>query len=273
LSLADEVFVELPGKVAVITGASRGIGRALAFALAESGCKLLLTALEKDELAFLANVLTTELGASVDAMPADLVKDSNRRLFLDWISTREEPPDILINNAGGGHFGRFTSSSWSDIERTLILNIHVPTFLIRGLIPVLSARPQAKIVNISSGISRLPYPGLAVYGAAKGFLSSLSESLTCELAGTNISILCFHPGFTETHFMSSAEMDMSRVPGFLIRTPEVVASRIVKSIKKESCWAYSDLAGRLGVFIASCLPFKIRTRLFRNLFWRLPHEK
>jgi short-subunit dehydrogenase len=255
----------------VITGASRGIGRALAFALAESGCKLLLTALEKDELPSLARILTTRLGASVATMPADLVKDSDRRSFLDWISTREEPPDILVNNAGGGHFGRFTSSNWSDIEQTLNLNIHVPTFLIRGLIPVLSARPQAKIVNISSGISRLPYPGLAAYGAAKGFVSSFSESLTCELAGTNISVLCFHPGFTETHFMSSAGMDMSRIPKFLIRTPEATASRIVKSIKKDTCWAYSDFGGRLGVLIAACLPPKIRTRLFRNLFWRLPH--
>ncbi len=265
--------MELPGKVAVITGASRGIGRALAFALGESGCKLLLTALEKDELTSLARILTTKLGASVASMPADLVKDSDRRSFLDWISTREEPPDILVNNAGGGHFGRFTSSNWSDIEQTLILNIHVPTFLIRGLIPVLSARPHAKIVNISSGISRLPYPGLAVYGAAKGFLSSLSESLTCELAGTTISVLCFHPGLTETHFMSSAGMDISRIPKFLIRTPEATASRIMKCIRKDRSWAYSDSVTWLGVFASSFLPRRIRTRLFRNLFWRLPHEE
>jgi len=265
--------MELLGKVAVITGASRGIGRALAIALGKSGCKLLLTALEKDELAFLAEDLTARLGVTVASMPADLIDDFERQRILDWIGTQKQPPDILINNAGGGHFERFATSSWSDIEQTLILNIHVPTLLIRELLPLLCTRPQAKIVNISSAIARLPYPGLAVYGAAKGFLSSFSETLSCELAGTGISVLCFHPGFTETHFMSSAGMDMSRIPKFLISTPEAVAARIVHAIKKDTAWAYSDFSGRLGVAVAALLPCRVRTKLFRNLLWRLPNEE
>jgi short-subunit dehydrogenase len=262
--------MELAGKVAVITGASRGIGRALAFALAKSGCTLLLTALEEDELASLAKELVARHGTSVAFLSADLVDDKSRRCFLDWIGTREELPDILVNNAGAGHFGRFASSNWNDIEQTLILNIHVPTLLIQGLMPLLKTRPQAKIVNISSAVSRLPYPGLAVYGAAKGYLSSLSESLACELAGTNISVLCFHPGFTETHFLSSARMDMSRIPKSLINVPETVAARIVRAIEKDKTWGYSDLPTRLAVSVAGFLPPRIRTVLFRNLFWRLP---
>jgi short-subunit dehydrogenase len=257
----------------VITGASRGIGRALAIALGKSGCRLLLTALEKDELASLAEDLTARLGATVASMSANLIDDHERRRILKWIAKQKQPPDILINNAGGGHFERFAASDWSDIEQTLILNIHVPTLLIRELLPVLCARPQAKIVNISSAIARLPYPGLAVYGAAKGFMSSLSESLSCELAGTGISVLCFHPGFTDTHFMSSAGMDMGRIPKFLVRSPEAVAARIVRAIRKDSAWTYSDFSGRLGVSFAGFLPGRIRTRLFRNLFWKLPNAE
>jgi len=265
--------MELTGKVAVITGASRGIGRALAIALAQSGCKLLLTALEKDELTSVAAHLTANLGAAVDSMSADLVDESDRWRFVEWLKTREHPPDILINNAGGGRFGRFDSSSLKDIEQTLFLNIHVATILTRELIPLLRTRPRAKIVNISSGIARLPYPGLAVYGAAKGYISSFSESLACELACSKISVLCFHPGFTETHFMSSAGMDMKKVPKFLIHTPEAIAGRIVKAIRKDKSWVYSDISGRLGVFLAAYLPSKVRIRLFRNLFWKLPYEK
>jgi short-subunit dehydrogenase len=256
----------------VITGASRGIGRSLALALGKSGCQLLLTALEKDQLASLAEELSVESGITVAHMAADLTDDSERRRFLDWIAAQKHPPDILINNAGAGYFGRFTSSRWSDIERTLILNIHVPTLLIRELLPTLRNRPQAKIVNISSGISRLPYPGLAVYGAAKGYLSSFSESLACELAGTDVSVLCFHPGFTGTHFMSTARMDMNRIPKFLIRTPEAVAERIVNAIKKDTTWTYSDFSSRLGVFLTGFLPRRIKIGLFKNLFWRLPDE-
>jgi len=266
-----EVTMELHGKVVVITGASRGIGRALSIALAKSGCRLLLTALEKDELTSISEYLTADLGASVTFMPADLINESDRRRFLDWIGTREQPPDILINNAGAGCFGRFASCDWSDVERMIDLDIRAPALLTHELIPVLSTRPEAKIVIISSAVSRLPYPGLAIYGAAKGFLSSLSESLACELAGTNVSILCFHPGFTDTHFMASAAMDMRRIPKFLIRSPEAVAARIVHAIEKDTAWAYSDLGCRFGVIVAALLPSRVKTRLFRNLFWKLPH--
>ncbi len=265
--------MELNGKVVVITGASRGIGRALSLALAKSGCGLLLTALESDELTSISEYLTANLGASVAFMPADLTNESDRRRLLDWIGTREQPPDILINNAGAGRFGRFASCDWRDVEQMIDLDIRAPVLLTRELIPILSTRPEAKIVIISSTVSRLPYPGLAVYGAAKGFLSSLSESLACELAETNVSILCFHPGFTNTPFMASAAMDMSAVPKFFIRSPEAVAARIVRAIKNDAVWAYSDFGCRFGAMVAALLPSRIRTRLFRNLFWRLPHEE
>lgn len=262
--------MELCGKVALITGASRGIGRAMSIALAKSGCSLLLTALEKDELASVAGCIEADSDTEVDSMPADLVDDSDRQRFIDWVGSREQPPDIIVMNAGGGRFRRFIASSKNDIDQTVDLNIRVPTILIRELIPSLSARPQTKIVIISSAIARLPYPGMAVYGAAKGYLSSFSESLASELEGSGVSVLCFHPGFTETHFMSSAEMDMRRVPRFLIRTPDVVAGRVVKAIRKDKLWAYSDIGGRLGLFLAACMPRKLRVRLFKNLFWRLP---
>ena len=265
--------MELRGRVAVITGASSGIGRALSIALAKSGCRLLLTALEKDELDSVTEYLVSHLGAEVSSMPADLVIESDRQNFLEWLRACESPPDLLINNAGGGYFGRFTSSQWCDIERTLLLNIHIPIFLTRELLPILLKRPRAKIVNISSAIARLPYPGLSAYGAAKGFLSSFSESLACELAGTNVSVLCFHPGFTDTHFMSTAGMDMSRIPKFLISTPETVANRIVMAIKKDKTWAYSDFNCRLGISIAGILPHRLKIKLFKNIFWRFPDEQ
>jgi short-subunit dehydrogenase len=261
--------MELRDKLAVVTGASRGIGRALCIALAERGCPLLLTALEEDELGSLAEELS-DSDVSVEFRSANLVDDAGRASFLDWVRCRERPPDILVNNAGGGHFGRFGTSDVSRVEQTLILNIHVPTVLIRELLPLLRTRPEAKIVNISSAIARLPYPGLAAYGAAKGFVSSLSETLACELAGTSVSVLCFHPGFAETGFMASAGMDMSRIPKSFIRSPKAVAARIVRAIERDKTWAYSDLSTRFGASLAAALPHGAKTRLFRNLFWRLP---
>ena len=127
--------------------------------------------------------------------------------------------------------GRVEDSEWSSIEKTIALNISALIHLTYELIPVLKKRPSAKIVNIGSGIARLPYPGLAIYGATKGFISSFSESLASELAGSSISVLCFHPGFTMTSFIGSAGMDLQKVPRILLHSPEEVATQIVLAIR------------------------------------------
>jgi short-subunit dehydrogenase len=264
--------MKLPDKVAVVTGASRGIGRALARALSGSGCRLLLTALEGDELRSVSDEIAASDGVQVEWLAADLTRDEERRLFVEWVDSRDAPPDILVNNAGSGRFGQFSTSRWGDIQNTLTLDVHVPTRLIHDLLPILQSRPEAAIVNISSASARIPYPGMAVYGASKGYLSSLSETLSCELIDTNVRVLCFHPGFTDTHFMPSAGMDMSRIPDRFILTPELVAGRIVAMLERERAWAYSDLTTRLGVFLSYLLPHRIKSRVFKNLFWTLPDE-
>ncbi len=264
--------MNLHGKVVLLTGASRGIGRALALALAPR-CRLLLTALEEVELKALEKELARGHSSKVAAFPADLSDPCQLNELLAWVREQSDPPSILINNAGGGYFRRFASSSWSDVEKTLCLNIHAPTHLTLELIPLLKEQPQAKIVNISSAIARLPYPGLAAYGASKGFVTSLSESLVCELAGTSLSILCFHPGFSETLFMNSAGMDMKRVPKFLIKPPEKVAERIIQAMEKDRVRDFSDLSTRLATSLGELLPIRIKERIFRNLFWRLPNEE
>lgn len=256
----------LHGKVAFVTGASRGIGRELAFALAERGCGLVLTALEADELAEVARDLGSSCPLRVEFHPADLTDRASLDSLVDFVRTRSEHPDILINNAGGGRFGRFDASNPVDVSRTLDLNVYAPTRLTAELLPLLRRRPEAKVVFISSGIARLPYPGLAVYGAAKGYLSSLSESLACELAGSDVSVLCFHPGFTRTEFMRSARMDMSRVPTFALSDPKKVARRIVRAIERDRVWTYSDVLTRIDTGVARVLPTRLRIRLFRNLF-------
>jgi short-subunit dehydrogenase len=265
--------MELSGKLAIITGASRGIGRALTIELAKSGCSLLLTALEENELSFLSNELLKKFSVAVDTMAVDLSNPEERKGFINWIQKREGHPDILINNAGLGYFGRFENLNWNQFEKTIALNITALIHLTYELIPILKSRPQAKIVNISSGIARLPYPGLAVYGATKGFVSSFSESLASELAGTSISVLCFHPGFTMTSFIGSAGMDLQKVPKILLHTPEEVATQIVLAIRKDKQWAYSDFVTRFSAWFGALLPPRLKTALFKDLFWRLPDAK
>lgn len=265
--------MELLSKLTILTGASRGIGRALAIELAKSGCGLLLTALEGDELSTLSQEIHREFSVNVDTMAVDLSDPDSRKTFVGWIKKNETPPDILINNAGLGYFGRFEDSEWSTIEKTLALNISALIHLTYELVPVLVKRPRAKIVNISSGIARLPYPGLAVYGATKAFVSSFSQSLAAELAGTSIDVLCFHPGFTMTAFIGSAGMDMHKIPKILLHTPEEIAKQVFRAIKRDKQWAYSDFITRSSSFLGTLLPSRFKTHLFKDLFWKLPDGK
>jgi short-subunit dehydrogenase len=265
--------MELSGKLVIITGASRGIGRALAIELARSGCRLLLNALEDDELSALSNGLRSKYSMPVEGMACDLSDLESRKNLINWILNWKEPPDILINNAGRGYFGRFEDSDWNRIQKTIALNISGLIHLTYELIPILKKRASAKIVNISSGMARLPYPGLAVYGATKGFISSFSESLSSELSGTSISVLCFHPGFAMTSFISSAEMNMQKVPKILIHSPEDIAIQIVRAIQKDKQWAYSDFLTRFSVGMGAILPSRLKIFILKDLFWRLPDAK
>jgi short-subunit dehydrogenase len=265
--------VDLSGKLAIVTGASRGIGRALARELAKSGCGLILIAYEEEDLAVLTGELRTA-GAYVTSIAADLSVAESRTRLIHRIREHPESPDLLVNNAGmGGDFGRFEFRSMESIERTIAVNISAFIHLTHELIPVLRERVRAKIVNISSGVARLPYPGLAVYGATKAFVSSFSESLSAELAGTNVDVLCFHPGFTETSFLTTSKMDMRRIPAKFLHTPDFVAERIVRKIKSDACWAYSDSVTGFSAWFGALLPAGLKTSIFRNLFWRLPDEK
>lgn len=264
--------MEPSGKFAILTGASRGIGRALAIELAKSGCGLLLTALEDDELSSLSNELHSKYPINLDTMTCDLADLESRKNLINWIKLKK-PIDILINNAGLGYFGRFEDSEWSRIEKTIAINTYALIHLTYELIPILKKRPSAKIVNISSGMARLPYPGLAIYGATKGFVSSFSESLATELTGTSISVLCFHPGFTMTSFIGSAGMDISKIPKILIHTPEEIATQILEAIKKDKQWAYSDIITRFSAVLGTILPSRLKTTVLKNFFWRLPNAK
>jgi short-subunit dehydrogenase len=266
--------MELQGKLVVLTGASRGIGRALAKKLAKVGCSLLVTAVENDELNTLVDEIKGEFSVEVTWMVVDLSDFEARIDLISWIKNHERPIDVLINNAGfGGYFGRFEYFDWKSIEKTIAMNVSAFTHITHELIPVLKKRPRAKIVNISSGIARFPYPGLSVYGATKGYVSSLSESLACELCGTNIDTLCFHPGFTITPFITNAKMDISKIPKIMIHKPEKVAERIVKAIQEDKQWAYSDFLTRFSAWFGALLPARLKTYIFKDLFWVLPDAK
>jgi NAD(P)-dependent dehydrogenase (short-subunit alcohol dehydrogenase family) len=164
--------MELSGKLGIVTGASRGIGRALAKEFAKHGCRLLLTALEEDELASLSNELKIyPVRGSV--MAADLSDPEGCRNFIRWVLGQNEIPAILVNNAGmGGNFGRFEDQALDNIEKTMALNTSALVHLTHELIPLLKKRPR-RIVNRSAVAGSIRVLRLW----ATGFRISLSDPI------------------------------------------------------------------------------------------------
>ena len=162
---------------ALVTGASRGIGAAIALQLAERGLRLILVARGQESLDQLAGSLPE--AATVDTLTVDLSESDGASRLLQLVSDREI--DILINNAGGAPNQSFMETDADQVQRLIQLNVTAPTQLMHGLIPAMKARRRGRILNVASVGAFHPVPGLAQYGAAKAYLLLLTEALSEEL--------------------------------------------------------------------------------------------
>ena len=179
---------------ALITGASKGIGKSIAYQLAKQGYPLLLVARSEAELKALSDDLQIQYGIEALFLSIDLSTNGASQKVTDWIKTNNYPVGVLVNNAGYGVWGNFSQSSLTDQLGMMQLNMNVVVELSHLLIPLLSQEKQAYILNISSTAAYQAVPTLAVYSATKAFVLSFTRALRFELAKTSISVSCFSPG-------------------------------------------------------------------------------
>ncbi len=190
---------------ALITGASSGIGAEFARQLAPLAAQLILVARREDRLEELAEQLRVENPAlRVAVRPTDLTNMSDTQLLCDWIETEGFELDLLINNAGLGDHGPFETADWSRLDEMLEVNVVALTYLCHRLVPSLRYHRPGAILNVSSMASMMPIPGLGVYAATKAYVSSFSESLRAELAGTGVGVTHLCPGPVGTEFAQVA---------------------------------------------------------------------
>jgi uncharacterized protein len=193
---------------ALITGASSGIGAEFARQLAPIAAQLILVARREDRLEELAEQLRVENPAlRVAVRPTDLTNMSDTQLLCDWIETEGFELDLLINNAGLGDHGPFETADWSRLDEMLQVNVVALTYLCHRLVPSLRYHRPGAILNVSSMASMMPIPGLGVYAATKAYVSSFSESLRAELAGTGVGVTHLCPGPVETEFAKVAKRE------------------------------------------------------------------
>lgn len=211
--------MRLQGAVAVVTGASSGIGTATALALHEAGARLVLHGRDTARLAELAGrtggtVVAGDL-ADVGAIPA--LAQEMRAAFGEV--------DILVNNAGVGWAGPFGEMTADDVRRVVDVNLTAPIELTRALLPALRTRPGARVVFVTSIAGRTAVAGESVYSAVKAGLDAFAESLRFELAGTAVRIGVVVPGVVDTEFFARRGRPYER------RSPRPVpASRVAAAV-------------------------------------------
>jgi short-subunit dehydrogenase len=216
--------MDLPYRMALVTGASSGIGAAFARELAARRADLVITARRTDRLDWLAADLRSEYGVEVEAIAADLTDDKQLSLLAERLDDPERPVDLLVNNAGSGSAGDFADQPIDAVLQQVRLNIIAPLTLIRAVVPRMMARRSGGIVNVSSLGGFMPMPGSATYGATKAFSSAFGESLALELRGHGIHVTTLWAGLTRTEFHQAGGYSPDTLPKVAWSSPESVAA-------------------------------------------------
>ena len=201
--------------VALVTGASSGIGDALARVFAEKGFDLVISARREDRLTALAD----ELSVDVMTVACDLSTPEGIEKLI--AATAETKIDVLVNNAGIAYSGDFSGQRIDDIQNMTNPNIIAPTALCHHFIGRMIKQGAGRILNVASVASFQPVPSMSAYAATKAYVLSLTESLSEECRGSGVYITALCPGLTKTDMVE--DVQGSNVPEFLMSDPHDVA--------------------------------------------------
>jgi short-subunit dehydrogenase len=221
-----------PRRVALVTGASAGIGKAFADQLALTGHDLVLTARRQDRLEALASELRRQRNVHVEVIAADLSDPAAPEALLAAVTARGLHVDVLVNNAGYGLGEGYRSTTWQQNAEFLQVMITSVAHLTHLCVPGMVERGYGRIVHLAS-LAGLIHgaPGSTLYAASKAFLVRFAESLALELEGTGVSVTAVCPGYTvsEFHDVAGTRDRVSKLPGLAWMDAETVARQGVEA--------------------------------------------
>jgi short-subunit dehydrogenase len=240
--------------VAIITGASSGIGLELARIMASKGHDLILVARREEELTKLAEELKSS-NRTIWVYPADLSRTNAAKDLFVWTKSNNIYPEILVNNAGFGDMADFAQSDLKKLQEMIQLNIVALTELTWYFLPEMIRRKKGYVLNIGSTASFIPGPGMAVYHATKAFVLNFGESLREELRGSGVSLTTLCPGPTRSGFQEKANMQnawlFNQAP---LPDSKEVASLGYKSMMKKKSISVHGFANKMIPLMTRIFP-------------------
>lgn len=250
--------------LALVTGASAGIGEAIAAELAAAGHDLVLVARRTARLRALARDLQQEHDVVAHVRTADLLETGavarlERRLSREGLAV-----DVLVNNAGLLEAGPFLAMEPAVLDRMLQLNVGVLTAMLAHFLPAMRERGSGRIMNVASIAAFQPLVGLASYAATKAYVLSLGEALTEELRGSGITVTTLCPGVTDTAMIAHAADEapaFGELPRVLIGEPTAVARAGVRGLLSGETIVVPGALNRATTLFSDNLPRRLRRRL------------
>ncbi len=241
--------------LALITGASAGIGATFAAALAKRGYDLVLVARRRDRLEAMSAELTARHGTRVEVLPADLV-DPAQLAEVEARLGSSPVPTLLVNNAGFGISGRYWDTDLAAQTQLHELHIIAPMRLTHAALAAMVPRGTGAVINVSSVAAFFPSPGGATYAASKTWMNRFTEGLYMELGRMNspvrIQALC--PGFTYTEFHDVAGIDRGTIPGWLWMKADDVVSAALAGLESNRLFVVPGWPYKLLVRAGGILP-------------------
>ena len=256
---------------ALVTGASSGIGAAIAAELASRGFSLVLVARREERLSSLATELASEHEVSAEVIACDLGQEGERDRLEEELRDRGRTVEVLVNNAGFGHQADFARSPRDRMVEMVRLNVEAVVDLTSRFLRPMAERGRGSVINIASLGAFQPLPGSAVYGASKAFVLSFSEAVRTELRGSGVTVTAVCPGPVRTEFMAVAEVPgvEDRTPGAVWMSAEDIAKQAVDGAANDKRVVVPGLLNRAGALAGQHSPRAVALpligRIWRNL--------
>jgi short-subunit dehydrogenase len=252
---------------ALVTGASKGIGKAIALQLAARKRNLLLIARSESELQQVAAAVKAN-GVEAHYLAIDLSLPNAPEAVFQWTVQQGFQVDVLVNNAGYGLSGPFEKHPLADHRNMMQLNMNVVVELTYHFLPVLRKQGKGYILNVASSAAYQAVPFLSAYAASKSFVLQFSRGLSVELEKSNVSVTCVSPGATDTAFVDRAQigqkgLDMAKKFNM---TPETVARMAVDGLFSGKTEVITGALNKVGAALAWLLPKKMIERTSSKIY-------